>query len=232
MTTEILKDKIVKIVSKSETGIDKKSIIEATSTKGIVLENVLKKLQTEKIISVELKDGQKFYFVAPVNSQAKSSEVQKTVDVDTTTNTSGKKNVKKEKPIAKTNDKEPNKGKAAATKEKNEGGRDMRRYKFLGKEHTKGGLVHAVIGEYVRKHKNISVGKLKEAFPDELLQRFGVFQVVKVAKTFTSGGRDRFLLKSGQILKLTDGSIAICNQWTASNIAPFLKVARKLFDIK
>ena len=232
MTTETLKEKIVKLVGKSDTGIDKKTIIEATSTKGIVLENVLKKLQTEKIISVEMKDGEKIYSVAPEKSHTESPEEIMMREDDASPNPVGKKNVKKEKPAVKINGEEADKRKTTATKGKKEEGRDMRRYKFLGKEHTKGGLVHAVISEYVRKHRNISVGKLKETFPDELLQRFGVFQVVKVAKTFTSGGRERFLLKSGQILQLKDGSIAICNQWTASNISPFLKEARKYFDIK
>jgi len=59
-----------------------------------------------------------------------------------------------------------------------------------------------------------------------------VFQEAKKAKTFTSGGRDRFFLKDDQLIKIQNSKIAISNQWTSENLKPFLTVARKHFDIR
>ena len=87
--------------------------------------------------------------------------------------------------------------------------------------------------EFVAKHKNIGIAKLKESFPDELIQRFGVFQEISKAKHFASGGRDRYFMQEERIIKLKDKRIAVCNQWTAENIKPFLSAARKLgFEIR
>ena len=70
----------------------------------------------------------------------------------------------------------------------------MRKFKFKGEQYTKGGLVHAVVSEFVAKHKNIGLAKLKESFPDELIQRFGVFQEISKSKQFASVGRDRYFM--------------------------------------
>jgi hypothetical protein len=89
------------------------------------------------------------------------------------------------------------------------------------------------VNEYVSKHKQIGIGKLKEVFPDDLIQRFGVLQEISKAKQFTSGGRDRFFLKEEMVIKLKDKKIVVCNQWTSENIKPFLTAARKLgFEIR
>ncbi len=109
----------------------------------------------------------------------------------------------------------------------------MRKFRFKGEHHTKGGLVHAVISEFVSKRKNISLAKLKESFPDELLQRFGVVQEIAKAKQFASGGRDRYFMQDERVIKLKDKRIVVCNQWTSENIKGFLTAARKLgFDIR
>ena len=104
----------------------------------------------------------------------------------------------------------------------------MRKFKFMGEQFTKGGLVHAVVAEYCAKHKAIGIAKLKEVFPDELIQRFGVLQEISKARAFASGGRDRFFTQEEKIIKLKDKRIAVCNQWTAENIKPFLACVRKL----
>ena len=109
----------------------------------------------------------------------------------------------------------------------------MSKYGTAGEQYTKGGLVHAVVSEFVSKHKNIGIAKLKESFPDELIQRFGVFQEIVKAKHFASGGRDRYFMQDEKIIKLKDKKIAVCNQWTSENIKPFLSAAKKLgFVIK
>lgn len=235
MTTETLKEKIVTLVRTTE-GIDKKSISESTSTKGILLEGTLSKLIKEKILEVKEKEGQKFYFVASENSETSAVTDNEGKDEDKTSAASekkGSKKGKKEKAPAKVADEKEEKEKPKTKKGKSEGGRDMRKFKFDGQQHTKGGLVLAVVQKYVEKRKNISLAKLKEAFPDELLQRFGVFQEVRKAKTFTSGGRDRFFLKDEHVIKLKDVKVVVSNQWTSENIKPFLTAARKLgFEIR
>lgn len=238
MTTTTLKEKIVTIVKASD-GMDKKSISESTSAKGILLEGTLSKLLKESILEVKEKEGQKFYYVSSENSESIATEEEKGSEINEPTSDTGKKEnkkVKKGKASAKSDaeeEKKDEKAKTVSSKGKTEGGRDMRKFRFDGGQHTKGGLVLAVVRKYVEKHKNISLAKLKEVFPDEMLQRFGVFQEVRKAKTFTSGGRDRFFMKEEHVIKIKDGKIVVSNQWTAENIKPFLTAARKLgFDIR
>ncbi len=227
-----LKEKIIAVVQENNP-TNKKTIIEKTEVKGIVLENSLKKLISEKILIVENRDGEKFYSVAPENSETVSEEENILVEEGNSLSPSGKKKDKKEKVVVKNSDEDVVKEKSSDKKGQIEGGRDMRKFKFKGEQFTKGGLVHAVVAEFVAKHKNIGIAKLKESFPDELIQRFGVFQEISKAKQFASGGRDRYFMQDEKIIKLKDKRIAVCNQWTAENIKPFLTAARKLgFEIR
>ena len=232
--TVSLKEKIVDIVSKAADGIDKKSLADST-VKGIQLEGALSKLLKEKILKVEVKEGQKFYFVNPEIPETKIPEEKNTAEVNATATSQGKKSAskgKKEKPEAKTKDDDEVTEKSPDKKGQSDSKRDMKKYRFDNQQYGKSNLVLAVVKKYVEKHKNITAAKLKEVFPDELLQRFGVFQTVVKAKQFTSGGRERFFLKPEQVVKISGGPIAISNQWTSESIQPFLKIARKLFEIK
>ena len=234
MTKETLKEKIVTLVKSSE-GIDKKTISESTSVKGIVLEGALSKLLKDKILTVEEREGQKFYFVSPENPEALSSDEGEAAQEGETIPApakKGSKKGKKEKPEDVSGEDADDKENSQEVKGQSKGNRDMRKFRFDGVQHTKGGLVLAVVRKYVDKHKNVSLTKLKEVFPDELLTRFGVFQEVAKAKQFASGGRDRYFLKEDQVLKVQNKKIAICNQWTSDNIKPFLTAARKHFDIR
>ena len=233
--TTTLKDKIVDVVRSSE-GIDKKSISESTSAKGIVLEGALSKLVKDEILTVEDREGQKFYFISPEKTETATLVENNVAESDVVPLDSGKKGSKKgkkEKSEDKSSDEVSLTEKLPNKKGQIEGGRDMRKFKFKGEQFTKGGLVHAVVAEFVAKHKNIGIAKLKESFPDELIQRFGVFQEISKAKQFASGGRDRYFMQDEKIIKLKDKRIAVCNQWTAENIKPFLTAARKLgFEIR
>ena len=233
--TVSLKEKIIDIVGKATDGIDKKSLADST-VKGIQLEGALSKLLKEKILKMEMREGQKFYFVAAENLEKENPEEKKTAEGDVTATAPGKKSAvkgKKEKPDAKISDDEGEKENVSEKQGQSEVKRDMRKFKFQGQQYTKGGLVHAVVSAFVTKKKNIGITSLKENFPDELIQRFGVFQEISKAKQFTSGGRDRFFLKEEMLIKLKDKKIAVCNQWTAENIKPFLSAARKLgFEIR
>lgn len=105
--------------------------------------------------------------------------------------------------------------------------RDSSKYKFEGEEYGKGPLVRAVVSKYVDDNPKTTYKQLKEAFPDELLKRFGIFQDEKTAKEVAPKGK-RFFEKPEQMIKLKDRTIVVCNQFTLANIQPFLKVAKTL----
>jgi len=223
--SKTLKEKIIDVV-KEASSVDKKTISESTATKGIVLEGALSKLVKDKVIIVEVKEGEKIYSISP------ETEVCLTQDpiIPQISATKKEKKEKLEDEIAVAGE---NTEKSKTSFGKNDGKRDMRKFRFKGEHHTKGGLVHAVITEFVSKRKNISLAKLKESFPDELLQRFGVVQEIAKAKQFASGGRDRYFMQDERVIKLKDKKIVVCNQWTSENIKGFLTAARKLgFDIR
>ncbi len=220
-----LKEKIIDVV-KEASSVDKKTISESTATKGIVLEGALSKLVKDKIIIVEVKEGEKIY---SISSEIDGSSKEEVIIPQI----SASKKEKKEKPEDEIAVAGENTEKSKTSYGKNDGKRDIRKFRFKGEHHTKGGLVHAVISEFVSKRKNISLAKLKESFPDELLQRFGVVQEIAKAKQFASGGRDRYFMQDERVIKLKDKKIVVCNQWTSENIKPFLTAARKLgFDIR
>ncbi len=220
-----LKEKIIDVV-KEASSVDKKTISESTATKGIVLEGALSKLVKDKVIIVEVKEGEKIY---SISSEIDGSSTEEVI-IPQISATKKEKKEKLEDEIAVAGE---NTEKSKTSFGKNDGKRDMRKFRFKGEHHTKGGLVHAVITEFVSKRKNITLPKLKESFPDELLQRFGVVQEIAKAKQFASGGRDRYFMQDERVIKLKDKKIVVCNQWTSENIKPFLTVARKLgFDIR
>lgn len=117
----------------------------------------------------------------------------------------------------------------ATTKSK---GRDNSTFTYASEKFKKGPLVRRIISDYVAANKGITYKKLKEAFPDELLKRFGVLQDEETARQL-SGARDRYAFQPENTIKVKDKNIVICNQWTLANIQPFLKTARALgFKIK
>ena len=91
-----LKEKIIAVVQENNP-INKKTIIEKTEVKGIVLENSLKKLISDKILIVENRVGEKFFSVAPENSVLESPEIKKGNVEENSSNPLLKKNAKKEK---------------------------------------------------------------------------------------------------------------------------------------
>ena len=105
-------------------------------------------------------------------------------------------------------------------------GRDNSTFKFLGMDYKKGPLVREVVRKYVEDHKP-TLKQLKDAFPDELLKRFGVWQEEDQAKSI-QGARDRYFWKEEHQIKVKGKVIVVCNQWTSANIQPFLKAARAL----
>lgn len=106
-------------------------------------------------------------------------------------------------------------------------GRDNGKFLFNGQTLGKGPLVRAVVRQHVADNPIITHDQLKEAFPDELLHRFGIFQELEKAKKYY-GNRDRFFLKEEHRIKLADNTVAVCSQFTAANIVPFLRRAKEL----
>jgi hypothetical protein len=112
-----------------------------------------------------------------------------------------------------------------------EGGRDISKLKFQGKEYGKGQLVLAVVKAYIEKNPKISLEKLKEVFADTDLQqsRYGMIQLVTTAKKLSQqSGRDRHFLKSEQILTIGRDKkrVVVSNQWGSSNIGAFLNICK------
>jgi hypothetical protein len=235
MKNQNVKDRVLAFVSLGE-GSEKKTISEATSVKGIVLEGALSKLIKEGKLLVEEKEGTKIYSVpsdVPASDSPEEERIEEGKVPEVVSGKKGSKKGKKEKAQEVSEDDSDEKEELQQEKGQKKGARDLRRFRFNGEQHTKGGLVLAVVRKYVDKHKNVSLTKLKEVFPDDLLSRFGVFQEVSKAKTFASGGRERFFLKEDQVIKVQNKKIAVCNQWTSDNIKPFLTAARRLgFDIR
>lgn len=124
-----------------------------------------------------------------------------------------------EEPI---NEREKDEMEETATQQK---GRDNSKFKFNGELYGKGPLVRAVVQQYVLDNPTTNYKQLKEVFPDELLKRFGIFQDEKTANEIAPKG-SRYFEKPEQMIKLKDRKIMVCNQFTLSNIQPFLKVAR------
>ena len=175
-------------------------IIDGTNMPKITAYSALKSLVTAKAIVMKEADGKKTYSVLV------EATTERPLVVTTNTNHTEEKKEVKKKPT--------------------DGKRDFTKYKFNGEEHSKGGLVRAMVAQYA-KDKKPSMAKLKEVFPDELIPTYGVFQEVSVAKK-RSGDKQRYFLKPEQVIKLKDKSVAVTNQLTSAYLETFLAVAKKL----
>ena len=198
---------------KKNPNISKAKLSELTSIKGIVLYNLLRSLKTEEKI-VEFFDGTETVY-ALADTPAKDN---KQVNVDLST-----KEQKEETETVKT-------GKLSVTLPPPT--RDNSKYKFQGEEYGKGPLVRAVIAQFVTDNPGTTYKKLKEAFPDDVLKRFGIFQDFDTANSIDTTGK-RYFFKEEHIIKLKDKKIVVCNQFTLANIQPFLAKAKELgYNIK
>lgn len=100
---------------------------------------------------------------------------------------------------------------------------------------NKGRLALSIVEQAVVKNKGITLPKLKELFPDEIVKPYSVVLSLADAKKFTSkeSKRERFFLKDGEPIKLKNETIAVTNQWSGSNLKPMIAIAKKLgFTIK
>ena len=210
---------------------NKAAITAATGIKGLPLFNILKKLLADGQIISAGEGNDTTYTLAETQSEEQpivTEEIQPVVIVDevqTTNEQAGQQGI-----VVEEAGNEESKQDVKATVTKATASRDNSKYKFNGEDELgKGPLVRAVVAKYVEDNPDTTHKQLKEIFPDTLMKRFGVFANETEAKKL-SGNKPRYFLKPEQMIKIKGQKepIAICNQWTAALIEPFIKVAKEL----
>jgi hypothetical protein len=104
---------------------------------------------------------------------------------------------------------------------------DQSAFEFNGESYGKGPLVLAVVRFHAEKNKGITHEQMKAAFPDTLLRGYGIFTTRAKADELCKT-RKRYFVKEDQLVKLSDETIAVCNQFTGDNIGAFLNQAKLL----
>ncbi len=211
----------------------KAAISEGTDLKGLPLFNLLKKLEKQGSITVEGGGADATYSINENDGEEEQDvtdeEEEQEGDGELEGDEDGVEANDDDEATTNEEDNGPVKDKKTTVKSS---ARDNSKFKFNGEEYGKGPLVRAVVAKYVEENPSTTYKQLKEVFADDLLKRFGIFQDEATAREI-SGKRDRYFLKETQVIKLKDKKIAVCNQFTAANIQPFLKVAKALgFKIK
>jgi len=178
-------------------GTNKAAISESTGVKGIILHNIIKKAVGAGELSEEGTGKEATYTTAEPVAERTQVESSSELEIP----------VEDEQlPASK--------------------GRNNQKFIFNGVEYGKGPLVREVVRKYVEDNKP-TLKQLKEAFPDELLKRFGVWQEEDMAREI-QGARDRYFWKEEHQIKVKGKVIVVCSQWTSETLKPFLKVARAL----
>jgi hypothetical protein len=191
----------------SNPGSTRAAIGKGTKLKGIQLTNVLKRLRKDGQLNEDYPAGEDATFTVKTGEAAVAPVEETTKEIEIPVEDEQLPPTKK--------------------------GRDNTKYTFNGNTYAKGRLVQEVVRQYVAGNKGVTYKKLKEVFPDELLQRFGIFRTEEEARGLSSAGRDRFFMKEEDGIKLKDCTVYTCNQFTAGNIQPLLKAAKALgFKIK
>ena len=189
----------------------------------IMVRKVLKDLTAENLLSVSDEDGGYTFVtgkkVAAAEQNAEAKDEKKTEK---------KEAVKAEPKAGKTAEKKTDEEEGLGPKTFT--GRDNTKYSFNGQDKlSKGRLVHSVIKKYTESNPKASLTKLEEVFDSQKIQpRFGVIAEYSAAKKMTKNNVDRYFLKPEDILKAGDKKIAVCNQWSADTLKPFLKIAVSL----
>lgn len=98
---------------------------------------------------------------------------------------------------------------------------DKSTYIFNGNTYRKGRLVLAVVEQYVSDNHGLAKDELEERFPSTLQGSIGVISSIEEAEGKYKGKR-HFVKNT---IKLTNATIAVCNQWGAKNIDKFVQHA-------
>ncbi len=106
--------------------------------------------------------------------------------------------------------------------------KDNSKYMYDGMLLGKGKLVLEVLKKHVERNPNLAYLQLEEAFPKSCQGSLGVFATVEKANSIVEQKfRGRHYLKPDELIKLSDGSIAVCTQWGIGNISKFITAAEK-----
>lgn len=107
--------------------------------------------------------------------------------------------------------------------------KDTSKYRFDGHELGKSPLVLAVIRKHAAMNPSLDFNCLLEAFPIKIQGSFGVFNSEHNANEIKeSTGYKRYFINPSELISLSDGKIAVCNQWNPKNIARFIRHAKDL----
>ena len=98
---------------------------------------------------------------------------------------------------------------------------DKSTYIFNGNTYRKGRLVLAVVEQYVSDNHGLVKEELEERFPSTLQGSIGVISSIEEAEGKYKG--KRHFVKNA--IKLTNATIAVCNQWGSNNIDKFVQHA-------
>jgi len=205
---------------------NKETISNGTGLRGLVLFNLLKKMQKEEQIISQGDGDDLTYSLIEETTDAEQTDVEKTPDVVTDTTTEEQTSTEQTK-VTDTVTNEPATNEQTEVTKKKSAGRDNSKLTFNGEAYGKGPLVRAVVAQYVKDNPIVTYDELNKIFPDTLLKRFGIFQDEKTAREIAGKG-NRYFFKEEHVIKLKDKNIVVCNQFTFDNIQPFLKVARRL----
>lgn len=95
------------------------------------------------------------------------------------------------------------------------------KYIFNGNTYGKGRLVLAVVEQYVSDNDGLAKKELEERFPAALQGSIGVISSIEEAEGKYKG--KRHFVKN--VIKLTNATVAVCNQWGSKNIDKFVQHA-------
>ncbi|MDA7532693.1 hypothetical protein OAL36_03950 [Akkermansiaceae bacterium] len=96
--------------------------------------------------------------------------------------------------------------------------KNFTKYKYQGNNLGKGKLVQAIVADYCKDNPSLSKEELSELFPDSLQGSIGVFSSIEEAEGKFKG--KRHYVKSP--IRLSNATVAVCNQWGIGNIASFI----------
>jgi hypothetical protein len=106
--------------------------------------------------------------------------------------------------------------------------RDFTRIRFNGEDLPKGRAVLAVITEEAGK-KGMTLSKLQERFPDELMRGpWGVIRELAPAKRASGSKKLRYFLRDEHVLNVGGKKVVVCNQWSSDGFKNFAKHAKSL----
>jgi hypothetical protein len=98
---------------------------------------------------------------------------------------------------------------------------DKSTYIFNGNTYGKGRLVLAVVEQYVSDNHGLAKKELEESFPSALQGSIGVISSIEEAEGKYKG--KRHFVKNA--IKLSNATVAVCNQWGSKNIDKFVQHA-------